>query len=98
MRVLDEETWTWMLFSEEKAYFISVVSGSVGIYTRDIELSPSEIEQYKLNGRAYISDLAKQINAHPTDFEPRHITLFEKRASVREAALEWRAKHDQKPT
>jgi hypothetical protein len=42
MRVLDEEKWSWMLFAEGDAHYLSVACGSVAIFLIDIELTSDE--------------------------------------------------------
>ncbi len=91
MEVVSEETWSWMLFHNSDSYYLSVVCGSVGIFTRDIELTKSEIVKFESEGLSYVKSLASQISQNPSIFENRHLHSFENIQGIKEATAKWRA-------
>lgn len=90
MEVVAQENWSWMLYHAPNSYYLSVVCGSVGIYTRDIELTKEEILEFKEKGIPYINSLALKIRKTPHLFKERHLPSFTQMESVKEAAQKWR--------
>ena len=97
MKVVCESRMAWMLFQEEDNYFLSVVCGSVGIFTRDVNLTPFDIENYSKNGQSFIDELSKEIQNNPSEYEGRIIKDFRKNPEVGLAAKEWRANLENRP-
>jgi hypothetical protein len=91
MEVISEEAWAWMLFHDSSFYYLSIACGSVGIFTRDIELTKNEIIKFENEGISYIKSLASQVTENPSLFEKRHLNSFNNMQGVKEAALKWRA-------
>lgn len=90
MQVLAEETWDWMLLREDARYFLSVVCGSVGIYERNLELDPQEVEQYQRQGNSFLKELARQVAYQPQNFKARHLAWFDESPGVSAAISSWR--------
>ena len=97
MRVIEESNWSWILYQDEDAYFLSVLCGGVAMYTIDIQLSSREALQYERNGHAYVKDLAKSLRQSPTKHSERHLQLFGEDEGAKLAVQQWRAQHAQKP-
>tara|TARA_Y100000782_G_scaffold20628_1_gene21930 strand:+ start:2738 stop:3022 length:285 start_codon:yes stop_codon:yes gene_type:complete len=66
--VLDEQSWSWLLFQNEKNMYLSVVCGSVGIFTVEIELTQAEIASFNAIGRTFIDELASGISFSPDSY------------------------------
>ncbi len=97
MEVVAESNWRWMLFSTGDNYILSVLCGSVGLYTRDVELTTNELSEYATSGDKAIENLAVEISRNPSMFESRHIPSFATNEEARRAAKEWRESHGQRP-
>ncbi|KKD59670.1 hypothetical protein RN22_14585 [Grimontia sp. AD028] len=90
MVVLDEENMSWLLFSNANDMYLSVVCGTIGVFTVEIQLTDSEISSYKSMGRSYIYQLANSIRYKPDYFMPRKVADFGNKFKVAEALSEWR--------
>ena len=51
---------------------LSVLCGSITIFTMNIELNISEKEGFTEFGESFIDDLAEKVKAAPNDFQNRH--------------------------
>ena len=85
MRIIDEKPWSWILYEQDGEYFLSVMCGSVGLYTRDIILSVNETERYLSRGIDEIVEMAKVISFSPKKYKSRHITAFHEKLAVKNA-------------
>ncbi|ACA84333.1 conserved hypothetical protein [Shewanella woodyi ATCC 51908] len=90
MVVLDEEHMSWILFQNTNDMYLSVVCGTVGMFTVEIQLTNSEATSYKLTGKSYIDQFASSICAKPDYFTPRKVANFKTKFNVTEALSEWR--------
>ena len=61
MKKIIEKPWDYILKSDGNKYVLEVICGSVGIYTKEYELSKDDIAQYEVKGEGYISSLARRI-------------------------------------
>ncbi|CAM3251204.1 hypothetical protein VINE108274_23670 [Vibrio neptunius] len=91
MVVLDEEHMSWLLFQHTNDMYLSVVCGTVGMFTIEIQLTHSEASSYKLTGKSYIAQLASSIRAKPEYFTLRKVANFRTDFNVTEALSEWRS-------
>lgn len=83
VKIIDEKPWSWTLYEHDDEYFLSVMCGSVGLYSRDIILSVDETERYLTRGIDEIIKMAKIISFSPQKFKTRHIVGFhEKLAAI----------------
>lgn len=90
MVVLDEEHMSWLLFQDTNGMYLSVVCGTVGVFTVEIQLTNSEVSGYKSAGKLYIEQLASSIRSKPDHFAPRKIAYFRAKFNINEALSEWR--------
>jgi len=97
MKVVGEECWSWMLFEEMDSLYLSVVCGSVGLFTRNIALNEEEKRNYESEGFEFIKRLSEMIRMNPNDYAKRHIKCFDDLENTKEAATAWRFQHDRKP-
>ncbi|HEY5761510.1 MAG TPA: hypothetical protein VIU34_37070 [Steroidobacter sp.] len=89
MKVIAEETWSWMLLNKGDDFLLSVLCGSVGLFELHIRLNEAEKSQYLLHDVSYISNLAEEVRLHPAAFSPRHIASFDDLPGVSEATQAW---------
>lgn len=75
MKQVYEKKWSHVLFQDEESevFCLSVVCGSVGLYTIDITLNEQEMEMYRKKGNEYINTLAQSVAADPSKYQPRHV-------------------------
>ena len=90
MVVLDEEHMSWLLLQHENDMYLSVVCGTVGMFTVEIQLTNSEASNYKSMGKSYIDQLASSIRSKPDYFTPRKVSNFRSNFNVTGALSEWR--------
>lgn len=76
MQVLESSPWDWMLFRSEGKLFFTVLCGSVGVYSLDVQLSESEVADYGSRNREALESLAKMIRMNPESYSDRHIKDF----------------------
>jgi len=91
MKVIDEETWSWMLLADGESLYLSVVCGSVGIYELVVALDAAEAADYGREGRNAADRLARAIAYGPRKFTARNLRDFHERPAVAEAVATWRA-------
>ena len=89
MQVLSKENWSWTLYKNESAYYLSVICGSVGIYSIEIELSKEEILEFENVGIEYIKSLASMVRFNHKPFEKRSLPDFRSISGVKEAENKW---------
>ncbi|KZN46708.1 hypothetical protein [Pseudoalteromonas luteoviolacea] len=90
LEILDEEHMSWLLFRCGDEHFISVIAGTVGVFTLEVKLSNTEASIYARNGKKYIDELADSIRYNPKHFESRCIKGFRQAYDVQSALIEWR--------
>lgn len=91
MEVLDEQPWSWMLFSDEDCLLLSVVCGGVGVYELNFKLTVDEATNYRQSGSAYVDQLACAVRATPTSFLTRGpLTPLSDGPAKSRALAEWR--------
>jgi len=71
--------------------YLSVICGTVGMFTIEIQLTNSEASSYESAGKPYIEQLASSIRAKPDYFTPRKVANFRAKVNVTEALSEWRS-------
>lgn len=91
MRVIGEEHWSWLLFAEGDALFLSVVCGTVGVYEVVVELDAAETADHRREGRAAADRLARAIADGPSKFTARNLRDFHERPGVADAIATWRS-------
>ena len=91
MVVLDEEHMSWLLFQNTNDMYLSVVCGTVGMFTVEIQLTNLEASSYKSTGKSYIDQLASSIREKPDYFTPRIVANFRTKFNVTEALSKWRS-------
>ena len=97
MKVLAEESWTWMLFEHEGALMLSVLCGSIGLYTIEFTLSQEERGLFQEQGEPFVKQLARQVSWQPESFRERRIANFEQLDGLQEATAAWRLEHATAP-
>ncbi|MFN0200685.1 MAG: hypothetical protein ACKVTZ_04160 [Bacteroidia bacterium] len=73
MNTLINKSWQYTLSEQKEKLILSVVCGSVGIYTVTFELSEEEHRLYEEKGEKYADELATQVVNQPELFLPRNI-------------------------
>jgi hypothetical protein len=76
MKVLAEESWSWMLFEHDGAWFLSVLCGTVGLYSVDFRLSEAEVARIHASGNAAVAELAREVAGQPSSYLARHVPGF----------------------
>lgn len=94
MHVVAEETWSWMLLAAGERLFLSVVCGTVAIYTVDLELTAAEIAEYRAAGDAAVARLAAAVHYSPTRFRDRRFADLDRLPGYEAAIAAWRAARD----
>ncbi len=74
MKEIIKKDWNYSFFEKDTGYILSVICGSVGLYEVNIQLNEEELEQYRIQGAAYIEELAKAIQYKPSLYTERHIS------------------------
>ena len=90
MKVLAEESWSWMLFEHEDGRFLSVLCGTVGLYSIEFRLSEVEVEAIAAGGKSSIAELARDVVSRPLDYQSRHMPGFRSLSGYEEALADWR--------
>lgn len=90
MVVIGEEHMSWLLFQNLDEMYLSVVCGTVGIFTVDIQLTQSEVLGYKSAGNSYIEQLASSVRGKPEFFRSRQEPNFRTKFNITQALSEWR--------
>lgn len=90
MKVVAEETWSWMLFEDASRLYLSVLCGTVALFERFIELTDEEREQYRQQGVSYIEQLAAAVAGAPQQFAARHLATPDALPGIDEAVRQWR--------
>jgi hypothetical protein len=65
--------WDYILYQKENKLLLSVVSGTVGLFDRNIYLTDQEGNSFESDGEVFIKKLAKDINNDPSKYESRHV-------------------------
>lgn len=73
MNTLISKSWQYSLHEDGEKLILSVVCGTVAVFTVTIELSETERQLYAEKGERYIDELAAEISYSPTAFMPRNI-------------------------
>ncbi len=97
MKVLAESNWNWMLYQDSDSYILSVLCGSIGMFTLELILSAEEVSDYLERSDKAIDKLARAVCSNPEAYQSRQIPDFHLNRSAKSAASEWRSKHAQKP-
>ena len=63
MEQIDSERWSWCLYQHKEDFILSVVCGSVGIYTQEILLTKSEAALFNSQGVQIIKELVDQVRS-----------------------------------
>lgn len=79
-----------MLFRDEETQFLSVVCGSVGLYTIDVELLADEVEHFALSPTSAARALAASVTFDPEAYADRRMEGFDRRLDVQSAVAKWR--------
>ncbi len=94
MQVVAEETWSWMLFAAGERLLLSVVCGTVAIYTLDLELNAAEVAEYRAAGNAAVARLAAAVQDSPKRFWDRRFADLDRLPGYDAAVAAWRAARD----
>ena len=93
MKVLAEESWSWMLLEHDGDLIMSVVCGSVGLYTIEFVLSNDEQSAYQQLGLPHLNQMARSVSWQPESFLHRQLKGFSELPDLKEAVANWRAQH-----
>lgn len=91
MEVVAEARWSWMLLRDGESLYLSVLCGSVGLYTRDLALTPVEAAAYRSEGLVAVTRLARCVMDDPGAYQGRHLPGFATDPATTEACQRWRA-------
>ena len=92
MKVVAEEPWAWMLFSDEEgALFLTVMCGSVGLYSVDFQLTDGEAASFATAGRSALESLARDVSYQSSKYQGRHIANFTDLPGIKGAVSIWRS-------
>lgn len=91
MKVVGEESWSWMLFDDDGVLVLSVVCGGVGVYDIAFQLNDSESGQVRADGFEAAAALAQAVRADVENYFARHLADFDRRADVAAATTDWRS-------
>jgi hypothetical protein len=91
MKVLAEETWSWMLLEHNGELLFSVLCGGVAMYGIEFALSESEAFSYQQQGENFLRSLARDVTGSPSVFRPRQLPAFDALPGLQEAVAKWRA-------
>ena len=72
MKEIIKKNWEYTLFEKKDKMILSVLCGSVALFTVNIKLNESEKESFEKFGESYIDDLAEKVRTDPSDFQIRH--------------------------
>jgi hypothetical protein len=96
MKVIAEEPWAWMLFSnEDGALYLTAMCGTVGLYSVDLQLSDSEAADFLAIGRSAIEAMARDVSYQSSKYQARHIAGFHDLPGIKEAVSSWRSQRDE---
>lgn len=75
MKEILKKNWDYTLYSSEDTLIMSVLCGSVALYTLNIELNELEKKKFNRSGESFINDFAKDVRETPSIFMSRHIDI-----------------------
>lgn len=75
MKKIYENHWSHILYTDGDDYYLSVLCGGAGIYSKDIKLTSKEKEKYKQSGNNFIDELANIICNSSDKFLKRFIDI-----------------------
>jgi hypothetical protein len=73
MNTLISKSWQYSLHEENEKLFLSVVCGTVAVFTLNIELSEIEKQLFLEKGERYVDELAAEITYNHEGFMSRNI-------------------------
>lgn len=91
MKVVGEESWSWMLFDDDDELVLSVICGGAGVYDITFQLNDSESGQVRSHGFEAAAALAQAVRADVANYLNRHLAEFDRRADVAAATTAWRS-------
>lgn len=90
VKVIAESNWHWLLYQENDEYTLSVLCGTVGVYSIEILLSRQEVQTFQNKGIPAIEILARSVTNSPESFSSRRLTDFHSNINAKIAVSEWR--------
>lgn len=90
MHVIDEASWSWLLYAQGERRVLAVLCGSVALYELAIELDSQECARIALD-RVEIERLAREIAGAPLHYWSRHAPSLLDTDAARAATAHWRA-------
>jgi hypothetical protein len=72
---IQENPWDYILYKFSNGYILSVVCGSVGLYDTNILLENDQIENFKIQGKKMLIELAEKIRSNPEKYSSTNIRL-----------------------
>ncbi|MBL8300189.1 MAG: hypothetical protein JNN30_17765 [Rhodanobacteraceae bacterium] len=82
MKVVAQESWAWTLYGDESdALYLSVLCGTVGLFTVDFQLDEHEVSRFRAAGDSAVQELADRVRSEPSKHLARHIDNFKLAAS-----------------
>jgi hypothetical protein len=92
MKVVAEEPGAWILFrSEDADLYLTVMCGTVGLYSVDLQLADTEAADFTASGRPAIEALARDVSYKSCNYQGRHIANFTDLPGIKEAVASWRS-------
>lgn len=74
MKEVIKKQWSYTLYESDESYVLSVICGTVALYTIQVQLNEEEINAFKVNGVDYIDSLVKTIQSEPDKFKDRRMS------------------------
>lgn len=71
MKEVLKKQWSYTLYESDEGYALSVICGTVALYTIQVQLNEEEVDAFKVNGVDYIDSLVKTIQSEPDKFKDR---------------------------
>lgn len=65
MEELVKQNWNYILYSHENELILSVLCGTVAHYDVEVKLDKEQKAEFKLQGEAFLDNLAQQIRENP---------------------------------
>ena len=71
--VLINKEWAYTLFEQAGNLLLSVVCGTVAVFTVTVKLNPQEVRAFEQQGESFIDQLAQQIADDPQSYQHRNV-------------------------
>lgn len=73
MKPISQEAWSWTLYKDADSLILSVLCGSVGLYSVEFPLTPEEAARFDSDGKVFIAALAEAVRMSPDLYAQRRL-------------------------